>query len=199
MAINFPGPHELRFSIATSEPGDVGLHQLRLQLDAGAEITPGMPFGEIDPVAHNGTTTKDLAEHVEDFLELLAPIYSDASSFGTVELWEYEEDSFDALFRTAYSPTAQPTNANPVIPASQAYFTFRSAGGGVMKVCLMGTAIDEGPSARYPFGEAIIDDVFEYFISLTHPFIARDNTRPLAALSFLPGKNERLWKKLNRS
>lgn len=199
MAVNFPGPFEARFSILTNEAGGVGQHQLRLSTQVPGGVNPGQSFGTIFPEQRGGAVDISLQSACEALLGLINGFYATTSAFGAIELWEYIPDSFDAVFRSAYSPSTEPNGGATTVPASQTYFTFRTINGGIMKLCLMGTTIVEDSSQAYPTGDSEVNAVFAAFLADTSIWWGRDNSFPIAGLKFLPGRNEDLWKKLYRS
>lgn len=197
MAINYPGPFEVRINYVTDEPAVIASHQLRMSCIMSIEANPGDPFSDWYPEQKGGSNTIPLDTHVSDLLNVVKPYHNTAVAYVSAELWEYAPNSFDAVYRSAYSPSNEPTGVPATVPASQAVFTFRTQLGGIMKFTWMGVHIS--PNVSIPFGGAGYPTaVATYILGNTAPWIGRDGSFPIAALAFHPGQNEALWKKVNR-
>jgi hypothetical protein len=171
---------------------------MRLNLDLAAAPAPGATFPEINALGHSGATPP-LSTVVEDFLTDLVPLYTSAVTFALVELWEYVAGTFDANFISAYEPTADVgTGTGTLQTAGQAILTFRTAGGGIVKLSLMESLIVPGLSSAFPSAVVAANTLATEFLTFARPWLGRDNTRPLVAKGFFPGTNEALWKKYFR-
>lgn len=196
MAINFPGPYELRFFYEV----DGLAHQHRHSLDVPVDPAPGTPFLNIESISRLGNPVQ-LDTWVDSVWTELAPIYNTtSSSFGIVELWKYTAGTFDAQFISAYNSAVTPSSPTQHIPAQQATFTFRTIEGGIFKVQLMESVLAGNGVNTYPIGGANYDDIFELFTNGgLSPALGRDTSYPFAALRVSLGPNEAVWRKRYRS
>lgn len=199
MAINYPGPFEVRVNYTTNEPAAIAAHQMRLSCQMSIEGNPGDPFSDWFPEQKGGSNTIPLSTCLETTLNLVKPYFNTAVTFGSAELWEYAPGTFDAVFRSAYVPVAEPTGVPATVSASQTIYTWRTTAGGVMKLTLMGTIISPDVSLTYPTADSGVNAIFAGFLAATSPWLGRDGAYPVAGLKFHPGQNEALWKRLNRN
>lgn len=195
MVQNFPGPWELRLSIialAATEPLD---HSQRLNVDLTATPTPGDAFNNINAKVRDGLTTPDLAAAIEAWLLLLAPRYENLTTFGVVELWAYAPLSFDATFISSYNPTlVAGTSVSATVKAAQEIYTFRTVEGGIMRINLMETKGNPGPTITYPTGAPGFDNIFDFITGGSNWILARDTSYPFASLKLNPGQNEKSFR-----
>lgn len=194
MPLNYPGPYEIRLNYTTNEPAPYGEHQLRLSLDLATVADPGEDFDQFVVLNTNGSTGNDLDYEVESFLAFLGDFHNSAGEYTSVELWEYEEGTFNASYLAAYTPIAQPSDAGSTQAHSQGIITFRTRGGGIAKVDIRGITIAPGTTQSYPFDSGTAGALAAYMISSSVPWLGRDNTGFLLPLKFLPGTNEAAWK-----
>ena len=204
MAINFPGPYEIRiFYTCTATPGGALQHEMRLNMQLNADPDPGETFENISVVT-GANLTVDLDVVVEEWLTTLAPVYSTSTSFDFVELWHYPTpQSFESEFVSVYSPTVDAGSAGGnTVPASQGIYTFRTLEGGIMKVSTMETT--HAPAARqtYPNMGGASQDIVDYVLEggsiAGQRFLARDTSYPFASIAYFAGQNEALFKQRYR-
>jgi len=196
MATNYPGPYEMRlfYNANLGNPE----HVMHLSLDLPDVPDPGDTFDLIDVQRHSGVT-HTLEFETEVLLTLLQPIWPALTDFSRAELWKYEALTFNSDFVSAYTPViTNGTAATASIVAGQAIVTMRTVAGGIFKLSMMESYLVAGARQSFPTGNAAVNALADYFTSLDHAWIARDNARPFAALHFMPGQNERLWKRLYR-
>lgn len=205
MAINFPGPYELRIFYTSSNitPGGPLQHEMRLNVDVDDAVSPGDPFDTI-VIKCADLSTPFLDDVVEDWLALVAPLVDDETTFDFVELWNYPvEQSFESEFVSVYSPTVtEGTSVQNPQPASQGIFTFRTLEGGIMKVSVMeGVTVPGVRQSRAQMGGAqgsLADYVISGNGSYGAPFLGRDTSFPFATIAYYPGQNEALFKRRYR-
>lgn len=205
MAINFPGPYELRIAYLPTVGGVQDEEHVQ-RLNVSLEGTPaqGQTFGNYNFNDKNGATGVSLDTLVEDYLaEFNALMRNDVDIVG-VELWKYPTvQSFDSVFWATYTPTANAgTSVAATIASGQDIFTFRTAEGGVMKVNLMESVRPAGPPIAYAGLAADPQDLVDFILdgdgaTYSAPFLGRDTSYPFAFIKEFPGINEKLWKKRN--
>nr|CRY96454.1 hypothetical protein [uncultured prokaryote] len=196
MAINYPGPYELRIFYDTQLT--FGAHVMKLNLDLDSDPEIGAEFEDISTENHDASTTP-LNSLTEALLTVLAPLFQSTTDFPLVELWSYAAGTFDATFRAAYDPVVSNGSAGTAIPAGQAIITFRTAGGGIAKLSLMESNLTAGPDQSFPTASTPINNLASFMTVASRPWLGRDNTRFLVPKAYFPGQNEALWKKYNRT
>ena len=206
MAINFPGPYELRIFYTSPDitPGGSLEHEQRLNIDIDTPPSPGAEFSSMDVVSPGSISLPTLDEVVEDYLTVLAGLHDDETTFERVELWHYPvEQSFESNFVSTYQPTVDTgTSTFPAVAASQQILTFRTTEGGIMKVSVMEGVV--GPGRRTTYAAAIteVKALFDFVLSggsgYEAVFLGRDTSYPFAPIAFFPGQNEALFKRRYR-
>lgn len=203
MAINYPGPFELRIEyLPTVGSAQDITHTQRLNIDLEGTPAQGDTFGNYNVVDKNGSTGIDLATVVEEYLAVLNAMLHSGTDIGNIELWKYPVyQSFDAVFWSTYTPTANVgTSGTASSPAGQDIFTFRTQEGGIMKINIMEGIIAPGVPRAYASLNANAAALVDYILdgngsTYSAPFLARDTSYPFSFIKDYPGQNEALWKK----
>lgn len=196
MALNFPGP-----GIAEIFYTCDGLqHKQTLSVNMAGTPTPGDAPQNYSLVQRNNITV-DFDAWVEQWLGYLAPFYADHfATFDRADLWWSDQTSFDRIFLTTYSPTQAPSGSGQQVVADQQTMSFRTLGGGQMRVVTLEASggISQNQRSGYPTGDAETDALMAYVISDASPLLGRDTTPPYSAISISRGQNEVLWRKRYR-
>jgi len=198
MALNFPGPFEVRLFYTTNEPAIIAAHQLRLSCNMSIEGLPGEPFSDWIPIQKNGSAVTTLAGHVDALVTAIRAAFHTSADFERAELWEYAPGTFDAVFRSAYDVNVAGSSATVTANFAQTIWTFRTTGGGIAKLDLRGTIYPASARASFPTSNATADAIHAYMLAPERIWIGRDGGYVLAGVSFLPGSNEHAFKKVNR-
>jgi hypothetical protein len=194
MAINFPGPYDLRFFYTCTSGGVARNHVMKLNLDVDGSPTPGTAFSSITPVRRVGLTT-DLAAAADAWAALwLAAYPSTAFTLSHVELWEYAPQSFDSQFVSTYQLNDVGVGGNTLTAAGQYIITFRTQEGGILKLSFMEPPILSGVTDPVPLAATGMQAIVDFVISDQNWIRARDTSYPFAAIAGFPGINERLFK-----
>ncbi|MGH9993576.1 MAG: hypothetical protein ACREAZ_13270 [Nitrososphaera sp.] len=196
MVTNFPGPYEVRILYDTTPTGQPRLfHQQRLNVALVGTPAPGTPFSAITAVTRGGVSTPTLSAAVDAWLTLMQPIFHTTSGFGLVELWKYTPNSFEAQFISSYN-SALIAGTSPSVSgvAQQDVYTFRTLEGGIMRINFMEGINRPYQKQLYPTLTGAIDAVFAFIIGTTNWILARDTSYPFAALHYLAGQNEKLFR-----
>lgn len=205
MAINYPGPFEVRIKY-TSLPAlsPVLQHIQRLNIDFVGTIPQGDVFANYDINDKNGATTVDLATVVEDYLTKFCALHAATMDIDSVELWKYPTfQSFDSVFWSSYVPTANAgTGAGSNQASSQNIITFRTQEGGIMKFVSMEDRVAPGLPLAYASMAAETKALVDFILdgdgaTYSAPFLGRDTSYPFATIKQFPGQNEAVWKKRN--
>jgi len=195
MALNFPGPFEVRIFYQTNEtPAAIAAHVLRLSCNMSIEGDPGDPFSEWIPYQKNGSAVSSLDTHVDALMAVVRPFYVAAVDFVGAELWEYAPGTFDAVYRASYTLGLAGTGAGTTQVAGQLVTTFRTVNGGIFKIDLRGTNIAAGATQSFPIGAGVATNLANYLVGGTTIWWARDNSYPLVPLKYMPGQNEKAWR-----
>lgn len=205
MAINYPGPYEVRIKYTPANLTNPVLeHIQRLNVDLVAPADQGQPFSQYNIKDKNGATSVTLEAAVEAYLAVHNALHHTATTINSVELWKYPTpQSFDSVFWATHTPAAN-VGTSGTIPSSagQAIYTFRTTEGGIMKLSLMEAIRVPGSPLAYAActanEKALIDFILDgNGTTFSAPFLGRDTSYPLAFNRLFPGQNEATWKKRN--
>jgi len=197
MAINYPGPFELRINYVTNEVAAVNKHQLRVSFQCTTTGSPGDPLTNWFPITKAGLSVVNLANQVNFLIAAIDDQFAAQTTFVDAELWEYTPGTFDAIYRSVMALAVPGTSVSATQALSQSIWSFRSALGGIMKIDLRGTVHAPGLRSTLP-GTGAIAVLSNYIIAGTSPWWARDNSYAIAGLFFLPGQNEHAFQVVNR-
>jgi len=194
MAINYPGPYQVRifYTISTRT------HVVRLNVNLAADPLPGDAFSTINAVQRNGTNIP-LNTAVSAFVVHWAKFFNNASVLIThAELWKYDAASFDAQFVSVFDINAPGTIAAATVQASQVILTFRTQEGGIMRIDALDTWWPQSASLSYSGIGTAAQLFVDAIVSPTNVWLARDTSYPFSFLRLHPGQNERLFRKIYR-
>jgi len=191
MALNYPGPYEVRLFMTT----DSLVHQMRLNVALSADPDIGETFDNIlayDRVA----TPRVLESQIDSLLAVLRPQFSAAdTTFDYAELWKYEDLSFDAEYRGSHTIALAGTSGSSHEPASQLIFTFRTGEGGIMRVnCMEHASVN---NARVPYASlgAVAKAIADEITDDESVWLARDTSFPKICIAGSFGQNEALFRR----
>lgn len=193
MALNYPGPYEVRINYQIS-----GLqHVMRLNCRIAGDPQPGDPMTGIQ-VLRRDNSNFTLSNEINDWVNLLKPYYNTAATdFQSAELWKYEPESFNADFVSTMNLSTGGSSASANVLASQLMFTFRTQLGGIMKISLMENITTPAASVFPPYVGAALA-LSNALVNGTSPWMARDGSYPFANIGQHPGQNEKLFKERYR-
>lgn len=206
MALNFPGPLELRINYSIAFASALTLaHQMRLNFVNSPvfPVSPGDPFSSIVVLQDDGGTDT-LANVLTAWVNLVRANYANdpaSTNFIDAECWQYEPGSFDAQFISAQTLGLAGTGgAGTNRPAEGTTYVFRTAEGGIMKVVLLEALRIRGVPVAYGGltvpEKAMVDYVMD---TPNTPWLGRDTSRPISFKAAYPGEFEKLWEKRYRS
>jgi hypothetical protein len=194
MAINFPGPYQLR--VFYTSASRVHVQQLNLVLSADPAV--GTPFSGIN-LLQRDTNTAVLSTAVDAWVVLVKALFASASAtVDRAELWKYVAGTFDASYVSAYSIAVAGTSGSGVSNASEPIITFRTFAGGTMRLHWLDTVLQSAGIDSPPFADASLEAIRTFVESDDNWIYARDNSYPASAIAAYKGINERLFKKLFR-
>jgi hypothetical protein len=191
---NYPGPWEIRIAYTTNFGSGDKDHTMRVSVDVDSDPGPGSAFADYDLKSRAGLYYT-AASFVDALVTVVKELYPAAASFNSAELWKYASGTFNAAFQSAYTIGVAGVNGASSHLHGQGILTFRSQNGGSARLNLMEPVLTPGPTLQYPTSTTIIDDVFDFITASQSPVLARDGGYLFAPLNWLPGRNERLFKK----
>jgi hypothetical protein len=197
MTLNFPGPYEVRMFYTIPISGFTPLtHVARYNVRIDGNPDPGTAFADID-VLRRDDSPFALDGEIDDWVTMIKGLWSSTSSpsIDYAELWKYTPESFDASFVSTYPIAVTTTSASPNVVSGQSIVTFRTMGGGIMKLNFMETIILPTFPDTLPFSNATLDAIADAVVAGTVPWLARDTTYPFACIAAYTGTNEALFKK----
>lgn len=191
---NFSGPYQIRIFYTTLGRA----HVARLNCDTVGTPAIGETFDNITLVTKDTVgVAADVA--VDALIDVIDGRFNTGeATFGRAELWKYEALSENADFVASYTIGATGNSANGCVPASELIMTFRTQEGGIMKFVLEETSAAAGAAQDYPPNDSGDQDIMDYITADDTWVLAKDTSYPVVPLRFLPGQNERAFKKLYR-
>jgi hypothetical protein len=195
---NFPGEHEIRVFYTVSPAGQAAFeHRLTFDVKIDVDHDPGTDLSDIDITLRNGTNAI-LSTYVISFMFVIYELYHASVTFNRFELWKYPPDSYDATFIGATVLAENGTNATAPISAHYSMMTWRTAGGGVMKMQFMEDSSSGDNQIALPTGSALFDDINSAVLALDSGIVGQDDTFPIVGLKVSKGQSEAIWKRRNR-
>jgi hypothetical protein len=198
MAINYPGPYEIRIAYVTAEPAPANRHILRLSCEMSIAGDPGEEFSGWIPEQKDGSAVDTLESHLDALLAILKPMFPATTSFNSAELWEYAPGTFDSIFRSSHSIAEVGSSGTASVDFGQLIITFRSENGGIAKIDVRGSDTPVGNRVGFPTGDTSINALAAHLIAPSSIYVARDGGYLLSALFALPGLNEAAFKAVRR-
>jgi hypothetical protein len=193
MAINYPGPYEVRIAYECTSGGLTIPHAVRFSMDLATVGDPGDPFSAFETANRNGTNTP-LDDWVDGMVIDLQPNFRTDSDIIAAELWEYDPGTFNALFLSTYPIAVAGTSTGATQPDTQSIVTFRSTLGGSARLDLRDTIYAPGAKLSAVSAPVGILAVIANLTDVVSPVVARDGGFLFTALNWLPGGNERAFK-----
>lgn len=202
MALNYPGPYELRLYYSAAVGTQVLQHVARYNIRINGITSPGDEFGDLQVIRRSGpdlTASGTLAAVTTDWVTLIKPKFPTTVNFDFAELWLYAPDSFEADFVSTFPLDVPGTAGGSLQPAGQEIWTFRTIEGGLMKLSFMETNVV--PGASRSAGTAVGGDaaIRDFVIGANNWILARDTSYPFSAIKIHPGQNEAVFKKRYRA
>ena len=195
MALNFPGPYGIEFSYTV----DSLTHRQNVNCSLTTTPDPGISFSDVDVVLKGGGS-QQLDEAVDDYIDLVAAIYTTTAEWVNAQLWEYSPLSFERRWIASYTIGVNGDVGSAYTPASEYIITYRTAEGGTMQLRYEEVSISSFAKVAVPTGSGAVAALANYVIGdSTGWLLARDTSYPVAGLWILPGQNEAIFKKRYRS
>lgn len=194
MAINFPGPYQIRLNYTVKGRR----HQQRLNCELDVDLGPGLLFVNYS-LKRRGAAAAGLSGLVDAWKLLIDNIYNTTdAAFVDATLWKYTAGTNDAVFYSAYSIGLTGADAAATVDAGQVRLSFITQEGGTMFLDFMDSNIPSAPTESFPFATVNLDAIADFIISINNWVLGKDTSYPIAARAANPGINERWYKVLNR-
>lgn len=199
MALNYPGPFQLRFFYSVTV-GTVALtHKHQVNLDLVTDPGPGEEFDQYE-AATNGAFPVQLDTGVDAYVTLLRAFWSGGCTIQYAELWKYTPDTFDASFHSVYDISLAGTSVVSNLAAAELIGVFRTSEGGVMKLTFEDVFEPQGNVIKAPYtGKGYLLDMANWVTSSDGFLLGRDTSKIFADVGFYPGQNEKIFKKRFRA
>lgn len=192
----FDGRHELRLFYETTISSRVIPHRFTIdfQVAGGFVPVPGGGFLFVDTPWHNGAAN-NLEDSLTDLMNVFTDLFGPGTTFLTAEYWFYDpEPSSNATFIDVVALAGTGTAVSDQT-AQQQTMTFRTKGGGIMRCQFMEGGLGGNNVDAFPFTDNDSQLFALYMSGTLHPWVGRDDTRPIAPLRNSLGQNEKLWRR----
>jgi hypothetical protein len=126
------------------------------------------------------------------FMDAFIPSFGVGTTFGLAELYKVDADDGERHFVYAFDTNLDGTSGDPQIPQVEGIWIFKTVGGGLAKIYAMEGVYttDVRNVGNVPAGPR--QDLVDYITSVENVVYGRDNTYPLAFMSFTSKTNDRL-------
>lgn len=202
MALNYPGPYEIRLFYSVGLSSVTLTHSARYNLILSEDPDPGTSFGEITAVTHDldGTVgVVALDTWIDTWVAAIDGMYAASCSIDYAELWAYEASSFEASFVSSYAIGVAGNGAGTNQSAGQVIMTFRTREGGILKLNLMETNVASGVQISAAALTGTLGGIANIVAGDGNVWIGRDTSAPFAVIAAYPGQNEALFKRRFRA
>lgn len=195
MAVNLPGPYFIEITYETS-----GLnHKMGFSCQVSGTPVVGTSSDLID-ILQRDATTVTLTNAVNDFVDLLKPMFQTVTTFIDFTLWQYVTGTLERNFVSTGALGVAGTSAGSAQTAHQATSTFRTQNGGILKLVMLESIFsDNDVVALSSVSNTALLAISAFIVSTDSWLYARDNSYPIAPLNFSGGQNEALFRKRYRS
>ncbi len=194
MAINYPGPYEVRVQYTALPASGLKAHEFRFSCSLTTTPVPGVDPTTLNAHQRGGGNT-NLVQKVEDLVTFCAELYPATGDFNTAELWEYDPGTFNATWIATWTLGIPGTSGSPIIEDSQTIFTFRTTAGGIVKLDLRNTIHSSIATVPFPTSNSDWNDIGAEFSDEFTIVLGRDGGFAVVPLNALAGTNERDFKK----
>ncbi len=192
-----PGPYTLQFPMQFSELS----HNLEFNCDVLGTPASGDAPSTINMRDAGSTGLSDLETAANDLWAVIRPFFQGLTLCSTYTLWQRTLTTTERIFVSGGTLTT-PNGGNPGAntPASQATYTLRSGGGGILKIVLLEGVF--ASNSRVPMssdGLASVPALRTYLLGEGCIVSARDRGFPVAAINSSYGQNEKIFNRRFRS
>lgn len=188
--VNFPGPYEVEIKYT------VGGFQHVHRLNTAIAFTPavGEDVANIDLLT-KVAGAKNLDTAVNDYVNLIKANFHTSVTFDSYDLYFYQADNVPRKWLATALLGIAGTAVGAYVPAESAMWTFRTEGGGHMRLVHLETSFGSNLRESYaslgPTSQAFMDSI----VADDNTWIGRDDTYPIVQLNRVLGQNEAVFRK----
>jgi hypothetical protein len=197
MAINYPGPYELRLNYTTLFASVVYEHQFRHSFDCDSDPGPGSTFASYLANKRGGGNV-GMVTWLASLIGAIESFFHTSTDFVTAEIWKYTPGTFNADFQSIETVADNGTSSLATQADTQTIISFRTTAGGVAKADFRNTIFAAGPSQSFPTAIGGVNTTAALFYDNNSIVIGRDGAFVFSPVKFLPGANERAFKRRQR-
>lgn len=194
MALNYPGPYEVRIQYTVADR--VHVQKLNCVVISSPDFVEDWStkyFG------NRGGTSTLMNTAVDTWVALMADLVNEnLATIDYAELWKYQPGTNIAAYAGAYDISAPGEATIATAALTQAIFGFRTLEGNNMSIQIMEGVRLAGARVTYPNMNAQEQALVDHCLSNDMVWLARDTSFPLAFRHLLVGQNEALFKRLYR-
>lgn len=190
MALNYPGPYQLRYEYSWN-----GLtHKGAINMDCLNSPIVGDLFTDITIQLKDGTN-KQLSLVSVEYGTVFASLLNNTQAISGFEFWEYTPNTFDAKFISADPLTISGTGGTSPTDAWQTTYSFRSAEGGTAFITTLETSFTYKTQKNYVSLGVAEQALVDYVIATDSPVLARDTSYLYSFIRAGGGTNEKVYRK----
>lgn len=197
MALNFPGPGEIRIFYDVISNNVVFHHVQKLSCVVdGGQPAVGTPFADID-LQLRDLSLIPASTAVDNWVLDMKALYNSGNGniINRAELWYYDEGTFDATFVSSYDVNVQGTSGSAIVAGGQVIVSMRTSLGGIFKLSFMETIIAAGVTDPGTIANANLESMVSDIEDGLYPWIGRDGGSPIVRIAAYPGQNEAVWRR----
>lgn len=160
--------------------GDTGVHHLMLPVNYD-----GTPTAGVEPsLTTKGATSVAAEVGFGEFLDAIEEIHNDSTLYGLVEFYSVNPTTEERTFIYAYNAARTGVTASPTVDLSMLTSTFKTIGGGLLKIVLLDTVLPVNTKFRPPYvGGGSLEQLANYIVSADSIAIGRDDTYAFSPIS----------------
>lgn len=166
-----------------------GVHHAMFPVNYDGTPTPGTE----PTVTLKDATTEGLVTAFAAFMVLYKVMFDSDVLFGLAEAYAVDAETEERTFLYGWNVGIAGTSAGSITRDNMVTLTFKTVGGGVLKVVMMETNLTTGLTYRPPFAvDSPWEDLASFIVSGESFLIGRDNTYPFAPISLKSKESDAL-------
>lgn len=184
----------------TTTPASLSLaaHTHKIFLNVVDGVDPGEAISNF-VLQRRNLSTVDCDIFIDEYMDLVEPLFFNTSQFIRAELWAMPQDSEDATFYAVLPIGHAGSSATATAAYNGQIMTFRCANGDSARIQLMETTLGAGAKDPFPFSNVASADLADYVAGATSPIVNKRTSYLISPLNNCIEQNEHLWDKRNRN
>lgn len=176
--------------------GSSGIHHFILPVNFD-----GVPTQGTEPLLTQKDAGTILAvAGLQEYLDVYGTLFNDDSLFGLAEAYTVDPDTEERTFIYGWDMDFLGLSTQPNVPLGMATMTFKTIGGGLLKIVAMEGAATVNTKEYSPFpGGSNLTDIADYVTSGDSIVIGRDDDYAFAPISFTVKTSDALRKRVGLS